>query len=81
MAPFTFERVLVEPDEDGNGIIDTCEIDCPWDCDGSNDGIVDIVDFLALLAQWGQPGSCDFNGDGVGIEDFLKLLAQWGTCE
>ena len=24
---------------------------CPWDCDGSDDGIVGITDFLALLAQ------------------------------
>ena len=40
-----------------------------------------IVDFLALLAQWGQLGaSCDFDGDGVGITDFLTLLSNWGTC-
>ncbi len=46
---------------------------CPWDCDGgeSTDGTVGIVDFLTLLAQWGGPGSCDFDGGGVGINDFL----------
>ncbi|MHC4218450.1 MAG: hypothetical protein ACYSU7_08335 [Planctomycetota bacterium] len=55
--------------------------DCPWDCDGSNDGIVGILDFLAMLAQWGVVGApCDFDGGGVGITDFLKLLAQWGPC-
>ncbi|MCZ6543320.1 MAG: hypothetical protein O6768_06610 [Planctomycetota bacterium] len=55
---------------------------CPWDCDGgeSIDGTVGIVDFLTLLAQWGGPGSCDFDGGGVGINDFLELLANWGPC-
>ena len=55
---------------------------CPWDCDGgeSTDGTVGIVDFLALLSQWGSPGSCDFDGGGVGITDFLDLLAHWGAC-
>ncbi len=58
-----------------------CKNDCPWDCDGSNDGIVGITDFLALLAQWGTPGgSCDKDGGGVGITDFLALLAAWGPC-
>ncbi len=53
---------------------------CPWDCGGDNDNNVGIVDFLALLAQWGGPGSCDFDGGGVGINDFLELLANWGAC-
>ncbi len=51
------------------------------DIDG--DGIVGIVDFLGLLANWGQcePGCCladlDIDGD-VGITDFLILLGNWG---
>jgi hypothetical protein len=53
---------------------------CPWDCGVDNDGIVGIVDFLALLAQWGGAGDCDFDGGGVGITDFLILLASWGPC-
>jgi len=52
---------------------------CPWDC-ADFDGTVGINDFLALLAQWGSPGSCDFDGGGVGIIDFLDLLAHWGPC-
>jgi len=52
---------------------------CPWDC-GAADGNVGIVDFLALLAQWGGPGMCDFDGGGVAITDFLTLLEQWGPC-
>jgi len=53
---------------------------CPWDCGGDNDGNTGITDFLALLAQWGGLGSCDFDGGGVGINDFLELLANWGPC-
>ena len=53
---------------------------CPWDCD-DGDGNVGIVDFLALLSQWGMTGtSCDFDGGGIGITDFLLLLANWGPC-
>ena len=69
-----------DQDLNGNGIPDECEAGCPWDC-ADGDGIVGIVDFLALLAQWGQVGtSCDFDGDGVGITDFLTLLGVWGPC-
>ncbi len=42
-----------------------------------------IVDFLALLGQWGQVRtSCDqdLGVAGVGIEEFLDLLAHWGPC-
>ena len=55
---------------------------CPWDCDGSGDGVVGIDDFLAMLAQWGQSGtSCHFTPGGtVGIDEFLELLANWGDC-
>jgi photosystem II stability/assembly factor-like uncharacterized protein len=53
---------------------------CPWDCAEPADGDVGVVDFLALLAQWGAPGSCDFDGGGVAVTDFLELLAHWGPC-
>jgi hypothetical protein len=56
---------------------------CPEDCDGSNDGLVDILDFLEVLAQWGEiGGTCDMGlGDpGVGINEFLAVLGQWGSC-
>src|SRR5262249_16050805 len=52
---------------------------CPADC-GNGDHAVGIVDFLALLGQWGGPGACDLNGGGVGITDLLALLSQWGPC-
>jgi hypothetical protein len=56
----------------------------PGDLD--EDGIVGILDFLALLAAWGPcPGTCppfcaadvDFDCE-VGITDFLALLGNWG---
>ncbi len=54
---------------------------CPWDCADPGDGSVATADLLALLSQWGGPGSCDFNGDGtVTTSDLLKLLSNWGVC-
>ena len=56
----------------------------PSDLDG--DGIVGMVDFLALLAAWGSCSDCgtpeacpaDFDGDcSVGIGDLLILLENW----
>jgi hypothetical protein len=67
-------------DDNGNGIPDECET-CPWDCADPADGTVSVLDFLAMLAQWGRVGtSCDFDGDGVSVVDFLALLANWGPC-
>ncbi|MHC5007098.1 MAG: choice-of-anchor Q domain-containing protein [Planctomycetota bacterium] len=55
-------------------------VSCPWDCQTSADGIVNILDFLKMLAQWGAPGSCDFDGNGVDYNDFVELMANWGPC-
>ena len=53
---------------------------CPWDLD--NSGSVGTSDLLALFAQWGTPGTADFNGDGiVNTSDLLILFANWGPCE
>jgi len=69
----------------GNGVafvFDLLGVDCIcfWDCGDPPDGEVNVVDFLALLAQWGGPGTCDFDDGTVGITDFLLILAKWGTC-
>jgi hypothetical protein len=58
-------------------IVESCH-GCPGECTG--DGTVGVDDFLALLAEWGQPGLCDFDGGGVGVSDFLMLLGGWGPC-
>lgn len=72
-----FEALLLDGRE-GAFLIEIPQ--CPWDC-ANNDGVVDTVDFLALLAEWGQVGSpCDFDATGVDTVDFLALLAAWGDC-
>ncbi len=61
-------------------VVDCGGAPCEWDC-GDDDGMVGIIDFLSLLAQWGAVGtSCDVDGGGVGITDLLELLANWGAC-
>ncbi len=55
--------------------------DPPISGDLDGDGIVGIVDFLALLQAWGTCPGCpaDLDCDGsVGITDFLALLGSWG---
>ncbi len=53
---------------------------CPWDC-GDRNGIVDIVDFLTVLSQWGLAGTpCDIDGAGIGPKDFSNVMAHWGPC-
>jgi len=58
-----------------------CGPDCPEDCTG--DGVVDVLDLLAVLAAWGQSGvPADVNADGiVDVLDLLAVLAAWGPCE
>ncbi len=57
-------------------------IPCPADVDG--DGMVDVLDLLLVLAQWGPcPPICigDVNGDGlVDVLDLLDVLTAWGKC-
>ena len=58
-------------------------ITCPWDCDGTNDGLVGVDDFLEVFAQWTMIGtSCDFGlgSAGVGVDEFLKVFEKWGLC-
>jgi hypothetical protein len=49
--------------------------------DVNGDGVVNVQDFLMILAQWGTPGpEGDVNNDGiVNVEDFLIVLANWTT--
>ena len=57
--------------------------DCSPDCDLNGDGVVGILDFLALLEAWGSCSDCtncpaDIDGDCiVGITDFLIVLGNW----
>ncbi len=55
---------------------------CRWDCDGSDDGIANVLDLLALLAQYDllspvkcAGGPCDYNDDGcVDLADVMTLM-------
>lgn len=87
--PFTFsgsgtytadaEQLLIE---DNTWPVSTA---CPWDCDGSADGAVNVSDLLSLLSQYDPEapgsctgGSCDFDGSGcVDVADLLKLLGHY----
>jgi hypothetical protein len=56
---------------------------CPCDCADGGDGVVNVLDFLALIGEWGGPGACDCadGGDGiVNVLDFLAIIADWGPC-
>ncbi|HUU95108.1 MAG TPA: FG-GAP repeat protein [Phycisphaerae bacterium] len=69
----------VGPDEDGDGVMDACE--CPGDV--NHDWIVDYLDLLVLLEDWGCTGA-DCPGDADGDNDTDQadlgiLLANWGN--
>ncbi len=53
---------------------------CPWDCQATPNGAVDVPDLIALLSQWSGGGSCNFDGGVVSITDLIILLANWGAC-
>ncbi len=58
------------PDCNGNGVLDSCDIDQSTSEDYNGNGVPDECECLA-----------DLDGDGeVGILDFLFLLANWGPC-
>jgi hypothetical protein len=52
---------------------------------GAPDGVVDALDFLALIAQWGTPCLAPCTADIAGPDgnvdslDFLLLIGQWGS--
>jgi hypothetical protein len=77
---------IIEAGVDGVKLIDIGCIEGPAS-DLNGDGVVDVGDFLILLAQWGPcadpcPPFClgDFDGDcTVGVNDFLLMLAEWST--
>ncbi len=56
-----------------------CGAPCPADITG--DMVVDVLDLLEVLSQWGTSGSADITGDGVvDVLDLLEVLSAWGPC-
>ncbi len=59
---------------------------CPADITGPDsapDGVVNVLDLLAVLSAWGQTGDVpeDINGDSiVDVLDLLAVLSAWGPC-
>jgi hypothetical protein len=49
--------------------------------DTNNDGVVNVLEFVSLMTNWGKTGSNiggDFNSDGrVDVFDFVMLMANW----
>jgi hypothetical protein len=71
----------------GTGLLDVeCEesAQCDEDCAEPSDGVVNIVDLLAMLGQWGSGGSCAITSENnsVDVNDLLQLLSAFGaTCQ
>ncbi len=65
----------------GGGVYTPIPTTTPLIGDINGDGVVNILDFNALLVQWGKTGSdlsADLNHDGVvGILDFNILIIHW----
>jgi hypothetical protein len=57
-----------------------CIYECPADV--NDDEIVNVLDLLAVIAQWGESNVReDINGDGiVDVLDLLEVIALWGPC-
>ena len=71
-----------QPDDDGDGIPNTCE---PCIADLNGDGLINGFDFSLLLNRWGavpagEPADLDEDGN-VGASDVALLLNSWGNCE
>ena len=67
-------------DDNGNGIPDECENNCPGDANG--DGLADVDDILAVIGDFGGgAGPADVNNDGVvNVDDLLQVISWFGGC-
>ena len=54
---------------------------CPWDCQDTPNGFVDIADLFKLFGDWFMPGPCDFDGNNLSdINDLFEMFGNWGIC-
>ncbi len=56
---------------------------CPCLGDINVDGIVNVIDLIAIINYWGLTNSpADINFDGiVNVSDLIILIDKWGPCE
>jgi hypothetical protein len=68
----------------GSIFIDGPSVSCIDSCfaDLTNDGFVNVSDFLIVLDNWGLScGEADLNIDGiVNVVDLLAVIGTWGGC-
>jgi len=55
------------------------EVPCPADL--THDGMVDISDFLDILANWNTPFGDVTGDDMTNVSDVLAIIADWGICD
>ena len=54
-------------------------VECPADV--NSDGSVGVIDLLAAVGNWGEPGEGDVDGSGiVNVSDILAIVNAWGPC-
>lgn len=71
---------LAQPIPDG---VDVIRFGSPCPADLNDDEVIDVLDLLALLGNWGGDGpGADLAGpdDVVNVLDLLVLLGAWGGC-
>ncbi|HIA72611.1 MAG TPA: hypothetical protein EYO01_07955 [Phycisphaerales bacterium] len=51
---------------------------CPADL--THDGVVDVSDFLQIIANWDSPFGDVTGDDRTDVSDILTTIANWGVC-
>ena len=65
---------------EGNGVLNLVCSPCP---DTNGDGVINVVDLIAVITNWGPCGNCpaDFDGNGVvNVDDLIQVVISWGNC-
>ncbi len=83
MSAQTSDDAIYEPGEERDedlGLSLSLTV-CPWDCQDTPNGFVDIGDMFKLFGHWFAAGPCDFDGNGLGdINDLFAMFGNWGVC-
>jgi hypothetical protein len=66
-----------------NYLVESVEsVSDPCPADINDDGVVDVIDLVAVLVNWGgDSGNADVTHDGiVNVDDLLAIAMGWGVC-